>query len=374
MKPRVTQYELQHVAVVLIATLYGGYLRLANLGVPPLWCDEAIFATRIYDGTVLQEFLPMVISHVLGVGSELTARLPFAIAGALTIPAVYWSKPSKWGAYASVIVAVCPLFVFYSRMCRPYSMAALFIVLAWRCRWWYWAVLLTTPVALVGIDITKVRRDWSMYVCLAVCAAAILLLRPDLGRKDFFTLDMFLGNPRFWYVPLLALVMYLVHHTGPGLEKRSWAYGFLFQVICVLISLPMSAEAKEIKDFSIGPPLKPWYSHVIYYNDWRGKPAVDLATNFLEITRYYTGHEAVLLRPAYESQIDSVLMTKDTVRIGVDSYALHLSRWFFPKALVEENAAYLFNGGVMIVELVKRGNGLASWRIISPTFRSRMQR
>ncbi|MBK7256261.1 MAG: hypothetical protein IPI01_00240 [Ignavibacteriae bacterium] len=354
----------------MIATLYGGYLRLAHLGVLPLWCDEAIFATRIYDGTVFQEFLPMVVSHILGVGSEFTARLPFAIAGILTIPAVYWSKPSKWGAYASVIVAVCPLFVFYSRMCRPYAMAALFIVIAWRCRWWYWAVLLTTPIALAGIDITKMRRDWLMYAGLGVCAVTILLVRPDLGRKDFFTLDMFLGNPRLWYVPLIALLMYVVHYAGPALDRRSWVYGLLFQGICFLTAFPMSAEAKQIKDFGVGPPLKTWYSHVIYYNNWRGKPEVDLATNFIEITRYYTGHGAVLLRPAYAAQIDSVLLTKDTVRVGVDSYALHMSKWFFPQAFVEQNAAYLFNGGVMVLELSRPGNGLEEWRIISPDFRS----
>jgi len=82
------------------------------------------------DDKIYQEHLPVMIARLFHLQSEFWIRFPFALAGSLTILAVYHSVQDKrFAILAAMIVAVCPLFVFWSRMGRPYAMAGLFVAL-----------------------------------------------------------------------------------------------------------------------------------------------------------------------------------------------------------------------------------------------------
>ena len=363
----------------MLALVIGGFLRFWNLGGLPFWCDEAFFATNIYRLEAHQEYLPGLIAHIFGVSNEFWTRFPFALAGTLTIAAVYWVKPSRWSALVSLFVAVFPLFVMYSRMCRPYSMAGLFLAVSWkmaeepyppnwRFRWIAYLAGLCTPTAFIGIDFIRLSRFWKFGVVLVVFMASMLFMREDLDRPGFLTLQMFINSPRLWYVPLLALVLYFTFYLLPwmlnGLKKnqRSW-----FEILLTSTLIAASAGflvygSLEIPSFRTGPALRTWYTSTLYYNDWRGMRPVDLATNFSQISEYYTGKSSVLLRRAVEltadrtaltdeRKIDSLLNAKDTVFVGVDSYANNTSAWFFPKRFLWYYGDRLLNGEVVLARL-----------------------
>ena len=345
-------YKPNQLILIMFAIALGAYLRLYNLGLPPLWCDEAILATRIHDFEINQEQIPAILSYLVGVNDEFHTRLPYAITGILTIAAIYFIRPSKWSLLASIFVAVFPLFVFYSRMARPYVMAGLCVVLGWRWVYWNIPVVFITPTALSGIDLIKLWKNKIFYIILAALALGLLLVRRDISDPKFFTWDMFKGGPRFWYVPALAIILYLVYYVLPWLEKKIKI--FPIYVLCVIFGCIFGInESLKIIEFKTGPPLKPWYSHLIYYNDWKGCPQVDFATNFIEITKFYTGKEAVLLRVENKRQIDSIMATKDTILVGADCYANHLSAWFFPEKVIAPYRNALFNGGVMVFRLTR---------------------
>lgn len=187
--------------VVIGITLVGAWLRFHGLGDRPLWVDESVFAFLVRDGGERQEWLSIWFARAIGAESEFGLRFLSALAGTLTIPAVYLVSRNL---YATGFVAVFPLFVFWGTLARPYAVAGLFIALGWR--WWpfYLLALVSTPVALVGVKLTRSRLK--LVGILVVVALGIFLLRPDVGRG--WHLGMLLTNSRFWYVPALAFVLY----------------------------------------------------------------------------------------------------------------------------------------------------------------------
>jgi hypothetical protein len=306
---------------------------------------------------------------VLGVSDELRTRIPFALAGTLSIFAIYWVKPGKWSACASVFVAVFPLFVWWSRMCRPYAMAGLFMIFAWRYRWCMLPAILCTPVAIVGIDWfgawKESKKKRSIVVApiagLIVMAGVMYLMRGDVGvRPGFGSVQMFLHEPRLWYLPIMAALMYITWYLLPWLEKDGRFY--LAEVLTIVAFVALLIQSVEIPSMTHGT-VYPWYSNILYYNDWRGMPPVDLATNFNQIPLYYTGKGAILLRKAGpeitadqvaltdESKIYKMLAEKDTILIGVDSYAYNVSDWLFPPNFLSRYRQRLYDGEVFLVRM-----------------------
>ena len=346
--------------IVIVALLVGSYLRLTNLGVLPFWCDEAFFATYVINWHVNQEYLPSLIAHILGVGNEFVTRLPFAICGILTIPAIYFVKPNKWSVFASLFVAVFPLFVMYDRMCRPYSMAALFIVLSWRWWWMMIPALFCTPLAIIGM-----RPKGKIYIAaVTVVALGMFWIRSDLSRPGFFTWDMFIHSPRLWYIPIIATILYLQYYILHYLWMRMNHLFGQYCAVMLVFSFGCLVQSVAIPDFKPGPPINPWYSNILFYNDWRGMPPVDLSTNFTQISEYYTGKPSVLLRRTNEltadrvaitdePKIDNILRTKDTIYVGIDSYANNLSAWFFPKEFIGPYRERLYDGEVMLARICR---------------------
>ena len=137
----------------MFITLIAGYLRFRGLGVNPLWVDEVGFGFLIQNGGN-QEFIPKWFGQVFGLHSEFGLRFLPALCGTLTVPALYFVA-DKYKLESALFVAVFPLFVFWSRMARPYGVAGLFLVLSWRWWWMMIPAIMTTPIALVGVKLNK---------------------------------------------------------------------------------------------------------------------------------------------------------------------------------------------------------------------------
>lgn len=152
---------------LLIVTLVGGLIRFWSLGVNPIWIDEGIFAHYCRDCMYLQEYTTVWLVRTLGLyGNEFNLRFIFALAGTLTIPAVYFvTKYNK--LQLSLLAAVFPLFEFWSRQARPYAFCGLFMVLGWR--WWYMSIIgiVTNPLSVIGIKFLK-NKIWVTSVSVIV--------------------------------------------------------------------------------------------------------------------------------------------------------------------------------------------------------------
>jgi hypothetical protein len=189
--------------ILLAITIIGGFCRFWNLGGDPLWIDEAWFGFLAYDSKITQEFVPAYLTMFFGFKSEFGLRFLSAFCGTLTIPAMYYVVKIRKLELAA-LTAVLPLFVFWSRMARPYAIAGLFLVLSWR--WWYFMVpaVFTTPVALVGLKIIKQKK----YILLGagLLTTVLYFIREDSGRG--WTLTQFLNSPRWWYLPVLGIMLY----------------------------------------------------------------------------------------------------------------------------------------------------------------------
>ena len=194
-----------HIIVILLATVIGGFLRILNLGVPPFWIDEVLFVWWVQGGAPFQEFTTVYLAKLFSLHGEFLIRLPYAIAGTLTIPAIYVVMKEKINAlYILCFVAVFPLFVYWSRMARPYAFAAFFAVLGWRYAWSYIIAVLTTPLALVSFNLAKWKERWYIYIIGALIAVVTYINRPDTDRTgSFLSLNNLIPGRRFYVIPLV---------------------------------------------------------------------------------------------------------------------------------------------------------------------------
>jgi hypothetical protein len=182
-----------------LITLLAGYLRFHALGDNPLWVDEVGFGFLIQNGGN-QEFIPKWFGQLFGLHSEFGLRFLPALCGTLTVPAIYFVV-DKYKIESALFAAVFPLFVFWSRMARPYAVAGLFLVLSWRYWWMMIPALLTTPIALVGVRINK----WTLgFIGIGI---VLFFIRPDAFRG--WTIYLIKTSTRWWYLPALTLTLYV---------------------------------------------------------------------------------------------------------------------------------------------------------------------
>jgi mannosyltransferase len=134
-------------AIVLLAAL----LRLGTLGRQSLWFDEAFTPVYVFHHSLgatlhaitqtentppLWYVLDWAVSRVLGDGA-VSLRLLSALAGIATVPVV-WAigrrlADSRAALVAATLVAVNPLFVWYSQEARAYGLFVLTAALAMLC-------------------------------------------------------------------------------------------------------------------------------------------------------------------------------------------------------------------------------------------------
>jgi 4-amino-4-deoxy-L-arabinose transferase-like glycosyltransferase len=213
---------------IILFTLIGGILRFYDLGGEPLWIDESLAALWVKESDlVMQEFIPVLSGKLiwfLGGQSEFWLRFTSALCGTLTIPAMYLVIRKRKNL-AALIVALFPIFIFWSRMARPYAVAGLFIVLGWRWFWFYIPALLTTSTALIGVRLLPFKdKRWLILSGCLVLTAITFFIRPDAGRftgsNDFFALiDV---SSRWYYIPYLAFILYTFDIFLPYLDKKGF--------------------------------------------------------------------------------------------------------------------------------------------------------
>jgi 4-amino-4-deoxy-L-arabinose transferase-like glycosyltransferase len=131
---------------LVAATLCGATLRCFRLGAQSLWIDEVLTWTSANIGghLTLRDALENIhgplyaaVVHAFAAwagSSEFALRLPSAIAGILTIPAMAWlagrwlgRESAPWAAWAA---ALSPFLIWYSQEARSYSMMILFVCLS----------------------------------------------------------------------------------------------------------------------------------------------------------------------------------------------------------------------------------------------------
>ena len=129
-----------------LLTAFAFGLRLVHLGRFELWVDEAAtwwFSRMVWGGELasaaLQEPTPPVYYALIGLLTrifgehDVVLRLPSAVAGALSIPAVWLlgrrlfglGAGERIGWLAALLLAIHPLHIFYSREARVYTLLLL---------------------------------------------------------------------------------------------------------------------------------------------------------------------------------------------------------------------------------------------------------
>ena len=144
----------------------------------------------------------------MGLDSEVWIRLPFVLAGSLTVLAAYWVVPDKRFALAiSIFVALCPLLSFWSGLARPYAFAGLFMVLGFRWWWFYPVAVLTTPISIVGLNLFRLKKFWWAYLVFILGAGILFMIRSDTNR-NFLKWDFLIYAKRLWVLPVLSLAVH----------------------------------------------------------------------------------------------------------------------------------------------------------------------
>lgn len=180
-------------AGVFVLLVVGGWLRLANLGFAEFHGDEARAVLRAaaivqgYEDVLflhkkgpVEILLPTLILALTGQISELTARLPFALAGLSALLAVFalgWRFIGPLAGWlAALLLAFDGYFIAFARFVQYQSvvmlLSALTVLLAWR--------LLRQPQAmtryLVLLALFLATGLLAHYDMLAVGVALVLLL------------------------------------------------------------------------------------------------------------------------------------------------------------------------------------------------------
>jgi len=195
---------------IYVVFVLGVLLRIQNI-TNGFWIDEVLYMNWV-NGTTSQEFITVWIGRlllVMGLDSEMWMRMPSVLSGSLTIFAVYYVIHDKRYAFvASVFVAICPLFYFWSGFARPYAFAGLFVVLGYRHWMFYPVAMMATPLSLLGVNVFEIKKRWICYILMIGAAIFLFTIRPDSGR-NFFDLRFLNYAKRLWYIPLLSLTLHL---------------------------------------------------------------------------------------------------------------------------------------------------------------------
>jgi len=319
-------------ALIILITLIAGVLRFYDLGEKPLWIDEAFFAHLAEDYIMKQEYPTVFLVNMFGLyESEFMLRFIFALAGTLTIPAVYIAV-KNYKLQASLFTAVFPLFIFWSRIARPYAFIGLFMVLGWR--WWYFNItgILTNPLSVIGI---KFKKDkWKISLVLLAIGAVIYLSREDLGAMSY--------GVRMLYIPALAAVLWIT-------EKKysdNWVRIAYWIIIGICLSFFPSNKYSK------------WYSNEVQYSDWREAGEFHFSTN-AHVSNYYSNGHALEYKPKFVDAFINAIAEGHTIKLGLDYYALRGGHFdIFPieiQRIIKKNKEKLLNGEIVRLSIDLKG-------------------
>ncbi len=313
MQNKLNTFQLEIISIIIL-TLIGAYLRFYNLGTRPLFCDEAYVGLWTRGQMTYQEIFPVFILKLFNPTSDYGLRFLYALCGTLTIPAIWYIlKDGK--LFAALLVTIFPIFVFWSKLARPYAIAGLFIVLGWK--WWqfYILALLTTPISLIGIKLFKQKKY--VFVGAILIAGISYFLRPDVGKKQVNFLDFFWQSSRFFYLPAIVFLLYFFDYIYKYINLT------FMLIIIVIVSIFFIVDDIDIYN-EVDKIDNQWYRKEIYFSDWRKVGCVDYATQ-PNLAEYYSykltkiiGESDILDWKKDNNKLNEELREGNIITLGID--------------------------------------------------------
>jgi len=225
-------------AVVGITAL-AAFLRFWDLGKQSLWLDETLsveFASKdwaslwkvVSTNEANMSLYYFMLHGWLYLGkSEFAVRSLYAIAGILTIPAIYvlgkWLFSTRTALLATFLLATNTFHIQYSQEARSYSLV----------------VLLTTLSSLFFVRAMELRswREWVWYTLITASAPychffAVMVIIAQwsavavLARREVVPWRQFLASVAFIVLLCLPLAVYLRHGSNGHLDwvpRTQWS-------------------------------------------------------------------------------------------------------------------------------------------------------
>jgi uncharacterized membrane protein len=220
-------------------------LRVATLGKQSLWFDEAFTVVHVFRGSLgatvhaiartentppLWYVLDWLLSRALGTGA-VALRLLSALAGIATVP-VAWAIARRLAGeraalLAALLVAVNPLFVWYSQEARAYALFVLLASLAMLC--FLRALERPTVRRLAQLALSGSLALLSHYFAVFLLAPMVAWLawraRRRPGALGVVLVPVLVG------AALVPLVLVQASHTGTTQWIGKWALASRLQAI-----------------------------------------------------------------------------------------------------------------------------------------------
>ena len=264
---------------IVLITLLAAALRLYQLGHLSFWYDEAVTIILSKDISALPQSLttcaplPLVFAHYWNLlsHSEFWVRLWAAAFGIALVPVV-WVLGKRLlshraGLFAAVLVAINPLFIYYSQEARAYSILPFFVVASGYCwliaaqrrKWWpygfcaslalalafyshYYAVLWIASLPLSVLLMARSRRkkaqekrpasairlDLKTLVVSLVFVAPWLTIFLDKATTTLSTADFWIPKPT------LKTLLLSLQNMSIGFQAPLWA-GVIAAILIALV-------------------------------------------------------------------------------------------------------------------------------------------
>jgi uncharacterized membrane protein len=233
--------------VLTVIVVIAAYLRLHNLAADSVWRDETtslaqssgsifhiITATAQDNYPPLHNFILAITVKLLGDG-PFALRLPSAIFGILSVPALYWvgtMVANRVGALiGAFLLAVAPFAIYYSQEARPY------------------ALLMLTAILFAGATLAFLQRATRGWAAAVFFSAVALLYTHPYGALTWAA------------IAAAALVIIVVRPQAGGATAVPW---LALQVAIVVAFSPWlvvffhRAVALEQSGFWIPEPTVPF--------------------------------------------------------------------------------------------------------------------
>jgi hypothetical protein len=318
----------------------------------------------VRDGIWRQEYVPHFVAWLFNLDTDYSLRFISALAGTLSIPAIYFVlKDYKWvGVF---LIAFNPLFIFWSQLIRPYSIAGLFMILGWKYKEFIIPAILTTPISLIGFRFKRQQKLW-MLIIIGI-TAVLYFIRPDYNRSGFTNPTIVFHSSRWYYLPAISIILYLCTYGLPYLKKKfKQLDGFILAGGFALSLFFLSGIASILNNetFEKDGVHTQWYRYECKFSDWRGIGKVDFATE-VHPAEWYSEQDGTYVEyfQIYSKRkIDSLLTAGDTLTVGLGQIAINTCRQFVLAYLGEDvykrYGRELYTGKVVKLDLWKDGKYL----------------
>lgn len=265
-----------HYLLLLLAiTILGAYLRIHNLGVQSLWLDEACSYYYIQDTiagswttTVNSTLAPLhtVILHFMTFfsSSEFSLRLPSAIFGTLTIPAIYAMGNRLFGKEEGILSAfllsISMMHLWYSQEARMYAQTVLFSLL---CLYFFYCATKANSKKMwayfvVFSSLAFYSHYYTIFVIIPEAVYYVLtkIVMPSVKQRKIFADDwqnvrMFCISMVVFFITIIPLfipfVQQAISRTSVGVP--TWGIGQSLNFIPTMLIQFSTQEPKSSNIF-----------------------------------------------------------------------------------------------------------------------------